>query len=189
MFRNILKWGAISLGVLIVIGALFGGSNDDTPEPNHPTAEASAKTTPEPENGVSKAELDRAVDEAVAKEKAKARKAAKAKARTKARAKAKAKREKAKRDAAKVDEAIEDAEAGQSTDRHSVPNVSGIDHQLAQDTLQAAGFYMIDEVDCTGQDRMMLWDRNWTVETQKPAPGTQASTDATITLCSVKDGE
>ena len=67
--------------------------------------------------------------------------------------------------------------------------MTGVDHQLAQDTLQAAGFYMLEEVDCSGQDRMMLWDRNWTVQKQNPAPGTQASLDSTITLCSVKDGE
>ena len=35
---------------------------------------------------------------------------------------------------------------------------------------------------------MLLWDRNWTVQEQKPSAGTKASTDATITLCSVKDG-
>ncbi len=162
---------------LALVGAAASGCGSTDATTSSDTAVAAAATT-EAENGsVSKAELDRAVDEAVAKAKAKA-KAAKAKA--------KAKREKA---AAKVDDVIEDAEQGQSDDQRSVPNVSGMDHQLAQDTLQAAGFYMLEEVDCSGQDRMMLWDRNWTVETQKPAAGSQASLDATITLCAVKDGE
>ena len=160
---------------LALVGAAASGCGSTDATTSSDTAVAAAATT-EAENGsVSKAELDRAVDEAVAKAKAKAKAA-----------KAKAKREKA---AAKVDDVIEDAEQGQSDDQRSVPNVSGMDHQLAQDTLQAAGFYMLEEVDCSGQDRMMLWDRNWTVETQKPAAGSQASLDATITLCAVKDGE
>jgi hypothetical protein len=70
-----------------------------------------------------------------------------------------------------------------------VPNVVGMDHQLAQDTMQAAGLYMLDEVDCTGQDRMLIIDRNWTVQKQTPAAGKRVSADSTITLCSVKDGE
>jgi beta-lactam-binding protein with PASTA domain len=81
------------------------------------------------------------------------------------------------------------AEQGSSDDKKTVPDVTGMDHQLAQDTLQAAGFYLLDEIDCSGQDRMMLWDRNWTVEEQEPAAGTPLSTDGTVTLCSVKDGE
>jgi hypothetical protein len=70
-----------------------------------------------------------------------------------------------------------------------VPDLVGQDHQLAQDTIQAAGFYLIDERDCSGQDRLLLWDRNWTVVQQQPPGGTEASIDATVMLCSVKDGE
>ena len=54
---------------------------------------------------------------------------------------------------------IEEAEQGQPTSSVR-PERERDDHQLAQDTLQAAGFYMLEEVDCSGQDRMMLWDRN-----------------------------
>ena len=79
--------------------------------------------------------------------------------------------------------------AADATGKETVPDVTGMDHQLAQDTLQAAGFYMLNEVDCSGQDRMMMWDRNWTVEEQEPAAGSRMSTDGTVTLCSVKDGE
>lgn len=70
-----------------------------------------------------------------------------------------------------------------------VPQLVGVDHQLAQDTLQAEGFYFIDEIDCSGADRLLLWDRNWKVVEQKPPAGTKASLEDTITLCSVKDGE
>ena len=35
----------------------------------------------------------------------------------------------------------------------TVPNVTGKDHQLAQDTMQAAGLYNLREEDATGQDR------------------------------------
>jgi hypothetical protein len=74
-------------------------------------------------------------------------------------------------------------------DRARVPNVVGENHQYAQDTMQAAGFYVLDERDCTGQGRLLLWDRNWVVRTQSPAPGSRVSVDHTITLCSVKEGE
>ena len=45
-----------------------------------------------------------------------------------------------------------------------VPDVVGMNHQLAQDTLQASGFYLLHEEDATGQGRMLIYDRNWEVE-------------------------
>jgi beta-lactam-binding protein with PASTA domain len=74
-------------------------------------------------------------------------------------------------------------------DRARVPNVVGENHRYAQDTLQDAGFYALDERDCSGQGRLLLWDRNWVVRKQSPAPGSRVSVDRTITLCSVKEGE
>lgn len=71
----------------------------------------------------------------------------------------------------------------------TVPDVVGKDHQLAQDEMQAAGLYALDEKDCTGQGRLLLYDRNWTVVEQSPPAGTHVSEDQTITLCSKKDGE
>ena len=47
-----------------------------------------------------------------------------------------------------------------------VPDVVGMNHQLAQDTLQASGFYLLSEEDATGQGRMLLYDRNWVVVSQ-----------------------
>ena len=70
-----------------------------------------------------------------------------------------------------------------------VPKVVGMDHQLAQDTMQAAGLYSLSEEDATGQGRSLLWDRNWTVVSQSPSPGSQVSEDQTIVLRSKKDDE
>jgi hypothetical protein len=70
-----------------------------------------------------------------------------------------------------------------------VPNVVGEDHQLAQDTMQAAGLYNLAEEDATGQGRALLFDRNWTVVSQSPKAGTRVSEDRPITLRSKKDDE
>jgi hypothetical protein len=70
-----------------------------------------------------------------------------------------------------------------------VPDVVGEDHQLAQDTMQAAGLYLLEEEDATGQGRALIVDRNWTVVEQSPPAGTKVSEDETILLKSKKDGE
>ncbi len=70
-----------------------------------------------------------------------------------------------------------------------MPNVVGKDHQLAQDTMQAAGLYNLAEEDATGQGRLLILDRNWTVVSQSPPPGTMVNEDQTITLRSKKDHE
>ena len=72
MFRSILKWGAISLGVLIVIGALFGDSGKATAEaPATETAEAAPakeatkpKATPDTSEKLDEAleDLDKAIN-------------------------------------------------------------------------------------------------------------------------------
>ncbi|WP_054568298.1 MULTISPECIES: PASTA domain-containing protein [unclassified Frankia] len=68
-----------------------------------------------------------------------------------------------------------------------MPNVVGLDHQLAQDTLQAAGFYYLAEEDATGQGRALILDRNWQVVSQEPAAGTVIGTDHKVLLRSKKD--
>jgi len=73
--------------------------------------------------------------------------------------------------------------------QQNVPNVVGQDHQFAQDTLQAAGFYGLTEEDASGRARLLVLDRNWKVCSQSPPGGTKASTDAVIILKSVKDEE
>ena len=70
-----------------------------------------------------------------------------------------------------------------------MPNVVGLDHQAAQNALQGEGLYLLDERDCSGQDRLLLFDRTWEVVRTDPAAGTKVSEDTTITLCSVKQGE
>jgi beta-lactam-binding protein with PASTA domain len=70
-----------------------------------------------------------------------------------------------------------------------VPDVVGKDHQLAQDTMQAAGLYMLLEEDATGQGRMLVLDRNWTTVEQRPAAGECVSEDTEIMLSAKKDGE
>lgn len=71
----------------------------------------------------------------------------------------------------------------------TVPNVVGKNHQLAQDTIQAAGLYALAEEDATGQGRALLFDRNWVVVSQSPKAGSQVAEDRTITLRSKKIGE
>jgi hypothetical protein len=71
----------------------------------------------------------------------------------------------------------------------TVPNVVGLDHQAAQDALQGEGLWSLDEQDCSGQGRLLLFDRNWEVVRTDPPAGTQVSEDTTVTLCSVKQGE
>lgn len=70
-----------------------------------------------------------------------------------------------------------------------VPDVVGKDHQLAQDTMQAAGLYNLSEEDATGEGRLLLFDRNWVVVEQDPPGGTLVNADQTITLRSKKDDE
>lgn len=70
-----------------------------------------------------------------------------------------------------------------------VPDVVGKNHQYAQDTMQAAGLYNLSEEDATGQGRLLLWDRNWVVVSQRPAGGTRVPEDTTIVLSSKKYGE
>lgn len=70
-----------------------------------------------------------------------------------------------------------------------VPSVVGLNHQLAQDTMQAAGFFNLTEEDATGKGRLLINDRNWVVVSQQPAGGTRAPADTTIILRSKKNGE
>lgn len=70
-----------------------------------------------------------------------------------------------------------------------VPDVVGLDHQEAQDTMQAVGLRNLSEEDATGEGRRLLWDRNWIVIAQVPAAGSVVAKDTEVTLFSVKDDE
>lgn len=76
-----------------------------------------------------------------------------------------------------------------SAARVAVPDVVGLNHQLAQDTLQAAGFYALREEDATGADRLLINDRGWEVVKQDPKAGVKVDPESTITLSSKKLGE
>ena len=71
----------------------------------------------------------------------------------------------------------------------TVPNMVGEDLQLAQDTMQAAGLYLLKSHDVTGQDRSQVLDRNWKVCDQSPPGGTQVSAETFIDFGVVKDEE
>jgi hypothetical protein len=85
--------------------------------------------------------------------------------------------------------ATQPSAARPSAQQGVVPNVVGLNHQLAQDTMQAAGFYFLTEEDATGQGRLLINDRNWVVVSQQPAGGTKAPPDTKIVLRSKKIGE
>lgn len=74
-------------------------------------------------------------------------------------------------------------------ERKTLPDVVGMNLQAAQDRLQAAGFYLLDDKDATGRGRFQVYDRNWVVTRQKPAAGRKVSTDALIVLYAKKYGE
>ncbi|WP_086842437.1 PASTA domain-containing protein [Amycolatopsis kentuckyensis] len=67
-----------------------------------------------------------------------------------------------------------------------VPDVSGMNHQDAQNAMQRAGLYNLREVDGTGQGRALVIDRNWRQTAQDPPAGTEVPADAVITLTAVK---
>ncbi|MET8853966.1 PASTA domain-containing protein [Amycolatopsis sp. NPDC004625] len=78
------------------------------------------------------------------------------------------------------------ASASPSASLIKVPDVSGMNHQDAQNAMQRAGLYNLREVDGTGQGRALVIDRNWVQTGQTPAPGTEVTPDTVITLTAVK---
>ncbi|MGW5050769.1 PASTA domain-containing protein [Actinokineospora sp. NPDC004072] len=67
-----------------------------------------------------------------------------------------------------------------------VPDVVGMEHQAAQDALQAAGFHYLTEEDATGQGRLLVSDRNWVVVAQDPPAGAVVPQSDKILLRSKK---
>ncbi|OUC91074.1 hypothetical protein CA984_35120 [Streptosporangium minutum] len=65
----------------------------------------------------------------------------------------------------------------------------GMNLQEGQDTMQAAGFYALDDQDSTGQGRLQIYDRNWVITKQDPAAGRKVATDTPVTLYAKKYGE
>lgn len=71
----------------------------------------------------------------------------------------------------------------------TVPNVIGMVHQYAQDTMQASGLFMLREEDATGQGRLLLYDRNWKTTAQSVAAGAVVDCSTEIVLSAKKIGE
>jgi hypothetical protein len=67
-----------------------------------------------------------------------------------------------------------------------LPNVVGMNHQTAQDTMQAHGFWRLREEDATGQHRLLILDRNWVVVSQQPRGGSRVPLDTSVLLRSKK---
>lgn len=70
-----------------------------------------------------------------------------------------------------------------------LPNVVGMNLQEGQDTMQAAGFYFLDDQDDTGQHRFQIYDRNWVVTRQVPAAGRRVPITTKVVLWAKKIGE
>ncbi|MDP9870215.1 MULTISPECIES: PASTA domain-containing protein [Streptosporangium] len=73
--------------------------------------------------------------------------------------------------------------------KKTLPNVVGMNLQKGQDTMQAAGFYVLNDKDATGQNRLQVFDRNWVVTRQTPAAGRKVPIDTLVTLYAKKIGE
>jgi len=83
-----------------------------------------------------------------------------------------------------------EAPAGRAEVQEGVlPDVVCMDLQLAQDTMQAAGFFNLASQDGTGKDRSQILDRNWVVTGQQPSAGEKPASKAAVVLTAVKDGE
>lgn len=67
-----------------------------------------------------------------------------------------------------------------------MPGLVGMNLQLAQDTLQAEGSYLMDQTDASGLGRFQVDDSNWQVCAQSPAAGAEVPVDAMVTLAAVK---
>lgn len=71
----------------------------------------------------------------------------------------------------------------------TMPNVVGMNLQLAQDLLQSKGSYLMDQTDAKGLGRFQILDSNWRVCKQSPSAGARISTSTVVTLASVKLAE
>lgn len=88
-----------------------------------------------------------------------------------------------------TDPPTQEESPSEAAEKKELPDVVGMNLQEGQDTLQAAGFYVLNDKDATGQNRLQVMDRNWVVTKQSPAAGRKVSTDTLITLYAKKIGE
>jgi beta-lactam-binding protein with PASTA domain len=72
------------------------------------------------------------------------------------------------------------------SDLMTLPNAVGMQLQLAQDTMQAAGFFVLTSHDATGQNRLQVSDRNWKVCDQAPPGGSEVSSSTEVAFSVVR---
>jgi hypothetical protein len=77
---------------------------------------------------------------------------------------------------------------GDSPEDRLMPDVVCMDLQAAQDEIQDHGVFLSRSEDASGEGRRQIWDRNWVVVDQSPAPGTPIGEGDAI-LYVLKDGE
>ena len=82
-----------------------------------------------------------------------------------------------------------EATADAAEETFTMPKVTGMVLQDAQDKLQSLGSYLMDQEDAMGWERMQLLDSNWQVCTQKPAAGKKVPVSTVVKLASVKLSE
>ena len=70
-----------------------------------------------------------------------------------------------------------------------MPNVTCMNLQDAQNTLQSAGFFNLASVDGLGQGRQQILDRDWLVTKQSAVAGSRPKLLTRIVLTAVKYGE
>lgn len=68
----------------------------------------------------------------------------------------------------------------------TVPNVVGMIHQTAQDTMQKAGLFLLTEEDASGQGRLLVNDRNWKTTKQSVTAGEVVDCNTKILLSAEK---
>lgn len=71
----------------------------------------------------------------------------------------------------------------------TMPDLRGMDVQLAQDTMQSIDVWAFVKHDATEKDRVMVWDRNWIVVRQDPRPCTYVDGSATVTVWANRRGD
>ena len=74
----------------------------------------------------------------------------------------------------------------------TMPDLAGMDLQGAQDTIQSltdGEVWLSTSTDLTGKSRAQIVDRNWTVCSSTPAPGTTFTVTTTIDFGVVRDTE
>ena len=81
------------------------------------------------------------------------------------------------------------AEVAPTPETFVMPKLVGKNLQLAQDTLQSVGSYVLDQEDASGLGRLQVNDSNWKVCSQKPKAGASIPIETVVLLSSVKLSE